>query len=232
MKNKLYVAIGLLCCTSFVMAVTEETIPTLSPQFDLNIPIIHYTAEDNPLFFWADLKFYGTTENGEILFKVAKSGLVDNPNLTEPSDTTSEPEEFSGIVQAHNVWRKKVGVPNLKWSSEAAKIAQSWANSLKTNNNCDMKHNPDRGNFGENIFWSKGYEPTTTEVVDSWGEEVDYYNYSNNTCQTGKVCGHYTQVVWEDTKEVGCGKVSCDGREQIWVCNYAPPGNYVGKKPY
>ena len=31
-------------------------------------------------------------------------------------------------------------------------------------------------------------------AVTSWNNEKDYYNYDTNVCQTGKVCGHYTQV--------------------------------------
>jgi len=45
------------------------------------------------------------------------------------------------------------------------------------------------------------------------------------------VCGHYTQIVWRDTKQVGCG-VARDNRREIWVCNYDPPGNWVGHRPY
>ena len=38
--------------------------------------------------------------------------------------------------------------------------------------------------------------------------------------------GHFTQVVWKDTRQLGCGVAMCDGGE-IWVCNYSPPGNFV-----
>ncbi|MDM8566383.1 CAP domain-containing protein [Candidatus Halobeggiatoa sp. HSG11] len=230
----------------------EETSSTksfdtvLSSQFGLSIPIFYYDSKDTPSYFGAELEFDGLTKGNEILFKVTEYDSVEEPNSTKPSSsdstdngstkpsdsTNAEPEEFTGILEAHNVWRKKVGVPYLKWSSEAAKLAQKWANDLKNNNNCEMKHNPKRGNFGENIYRSKGFNPTTTEVVDAWGNEVADYNYSKNTCKTDKVCGHYTQVVWETTEEVGCGKVNCSGRKQIWVCNYSPPGNVVGKKPY
>jgi pathogenesis-related protein 1 len=287
MKNKLYVAIGLFCYASFVTAVEDETMPILSSQFDLSIPILSYDSEDTPLSFWAELKFYEVNKDNEMFFKVAEYGSIKETSSTKSSDTIlssqfdlsipifyydskdtpsyfgaelefsgltkgneilfkvteynsveksdatdAEPEEFAGILEAHNVWRKKVGVPSLKWSSEAAKLAQKWANNLKNNNDCEMKHNPKRGDFGENIYRSKGFNPTTTEVVDAWGNEVADYNYSKNTCKTDKVCGHYTQVVWETTEEVGCGKVNCSGRKQIWVCNYSPPGNVAGKKPY
>lgn len=53
-------------------------------------------------------------------------------------------------------------------------------------------------------------------------------------CQSGKMCGHYTQVVWAKTKFVGCGYKFCTpyyedlnknktaGNGMITVCNYGP----------
>src|ERR1700741_2518569 len=42
---------------------------------------------------------------------------------------------------------------------------------------------------------------------------------------------NYTQVVWAKTRAVGCA-VAADQSQEVWVCNYAPPGNYVGYRPY
>ena len=45
------------------------------------------------------------------------------------------------------------------------------------------------------------------------------------------VTGHYTQMVWKGTTEVGCATAS--GTELTYlVCRYSPPGNIVGQKPY
>ena len=44
--------------------------------------------------------------------------------------------------------------------------------------------------------------------------------------------GHYTQVVWADTEELGCGMVyykSNTDYETLTVCNYAMGGNIQGK---
>jgi hypothetical protein len=57
------------------------------------------------------------------------------------------------------------------------------------------------------------------------------YDYKSNTCHQGGPCGHYTQVVWSGTRELGCGVARSPSRE-IWVCNYNPPGNYIGQRPY
>jgi pathogenesis-related protein 1 len=147
------------------------------------------------------------------------------------------------MVAAHNRWRKTVGAPPLTYSAELAKSAQAWANHLKQSNQCKMQHSKPDGNYGENLYWASAIEwsngrreqqtITPQQVVDSWGNERADYNYKTNTCTKGKMCGHYTQVVWKSTTTVGCAMAVCkDSREQVWVCRYQPPGNWVGQKPY
>ncbi len=144
------------------------------------------------------------------------------------------------MVAAHNKFRTEVGVPGIKWSVSLAEIAQTYANKQKAVG-CKMKHSGAKG-LGENIYWasaityssgkSKPQDITSTKVTDSWGSEKANYTYSSNSCASGKVCGHYTQIVWKDSTEVGCGKAVCADNSQFWVCNYTPPGNYTGQKPY
>ncbi len=144
----------------------------------------------------------------------------------------------SEIVSIHNQWRAQVGVGPLTYSDTLAASAQAWADHLKTNENCEMQHS--RGsNVGENLFWASAWSNGTaqnikaTEVVDSWGSEKADYAYATNTCAPDRVCGHYTQVVWKDTTSVGCGVAVCGSpKNQVWVCQYSPPGNYVRQKPY
>ncbi|XP_068122066.1 peptidase inhibitor 16-like isoform X2 [Hyperolius riggenbachi] len=72
-----------------------------------------------------------------------------------------------------------------------------------------------------------------------WHSERNYYNFSTNHCEEGQMCGHYTQVVWASTERVGCGQKFCekvdgfeDGNMYLLVCNYEPPGNFEGQRPY
>ncbi len=74
-----------------------------------------------------------------------------------------------------------------------------------------------------------GAPASPAQVVNAWDSEAADYDYSSNKCR--KVCGHYTQIVWASTKEVGCG-VARNAHREIWVCDYNPPGNYIGKRPY
>lgn len=145
------------------------------------------------------------------------------------------------MVDAHNRARAaakptpKPALPSLTWSAEAAKKAEAYVSQ------CKFEHNPNRGEFGENLAAGTPGAMTTADVVKDWASEAADYDSASNTCRNGKVCGHYTQVVWRNTKAVGCATKLCTKNSpfgsnfptwQLWVCNYTPPGNYIGQKPY
>jgi pathogenesis-related protein 1 len=144
------------------------------------------------------------------------------------------------MISAHNSVRISAtptpnpALPALTWSSAAAATAQAWADQ------CQFKHNPNRGNLGENIAAATPNSLTTMGVVQNWAAESAYYDYGTNSCAPNRICGHYTQIVWRNTTQVGCAMARCNqnspfsGSAQwwFWVCNYSPPGNYVGQRPY
>ena len=133
------------------------------------------------------------------------------------------------LVNEHNKWRRQVGVPDLIWSSELESFARQWAGKLSRQYGCKMMHSSK--SLGENIFWAN-YANSPRNVVDYWASERFYYDYQTNICRNGKGCRHYTQLIWADTREVGCARALCSEREEIWVCNYRPAGNISGKRPY
>jgi len=130
------------------------------------------------------------------------------------------------IVSAHNEIRAQAGVPPLVWSDRLEEIAEDWAKILLSRR--EFSHRPN-GKLGENLFAITGARSSTAEVIRVWANESRDYDYRSNRCRN--VCGHYTQIVWSDTKKVGCA-VARDNRREIWVCNYDPPGNWVGHRPY
>ncbi|KAE8692991.1 Pathoproteinsis-related protein 1C [Hibiscus syriacus] len=67
--------------------------------------------------------------------------------------------------------------------------------------------------------------------MENVNERADY-DYNSNSCASGKVRGHYTQVVWRNSVRLGCAKVRCNNGGTFIGCNYAPPGNIRGQRPY
>jgi len=63
--------------------------------------------------------------------------------------------------------------------------------------------------------------------VRIWYDEVKIYDFKKPTGFSMDT-GHFTQLVWLDTTQVGCGMVQCKGND-IWVCQYETPGNWEGQ---
>ncbi|XP_062177937.1 pathogenesis-related protein 1-like [Alnus glutinosa] len=130
-------------------------------------------------------------------------------------------------LKAHNDARRAVGVPALTWDNKVAAYAQKYAN--KRIGDCSLVHSG--GPYGENIAWGSA-DLSGTAAVKLWVDEKANYDYNSNTCAAGKVCGHYTQVVWRNSVRLGCAKVRCNSGGTFIGCNYDPPGNFNGQRPY
>lgn len=145
--------------------------------------------------------------------------------------------EINAIVSTHNEWRDKYGVTQrVVWDNDVAAYAQEWAQMIVTSGQFEHRTN---AKYGENLFQGGVLDGVSTwtakGVADSWGKEDADYDRNALTCAEGKVCGHFTQVVWATTTAVGCGKATgkVDGNDaEAWVCNYNPAGNITGFSPF
>lgn len=145
--------------------------------------------------------------------------------------------QVDAFVVAHNEVRAAATptpdppLPPLAFDAELAGIAQAWSAR------CVFEHSEGTG-LGENLAFFSGAESGPDDVIDGWASEDAFYDYETNSCAAGEQCGHYTQIVWRDTARVGCGVSTCNLAElggiegSFWVCNYDPPGNFIGEKPY
>jgi uncharacterized protein YkwD len=150
-----------------------------------------------------------------------------DPPPARPAPAAAEPTgKLAGILVAHNRVRAQVGVAPLRWSDAIARFAQRRADQL-ARRDCALQHDT-RNTYGENLFWTSG-STDAAHVVATWGAERQHYDRATNKCAA--TCGHYTQVVWAGSTQLGCGAASC-GNAEIWVCNYDPPGNVIGRKPF
>ena len=124
-------------------------------------------------------------------------------------------------------------MPPLSWSPTLAQAAQAWADQL-ARGGCGLQHSSDR--YGENLFGAGGFSPNARHVVESWASEARCYTFGpfqrGDACRGDcSACGHYTQIVWRETRQLGCGMSQCGNRE-VWVCKYDPAGNMLGERPY
>jgi hypothetical protein len=127
----------------------------------------------------------------------------------------------------------------LSWNDYLARMAEDWAKG------CVWEHGQPYlppvqlpyESVGQNLYV---YNGTFDAVygIQLFYDEVAYYNYDTGACSKPP-CGHYTQVVWSKSREVGCAYAYCPKMYNIdlinanyLVCNYGPPGNYIGQKPY
>lgn len=143
-------------------------------------------------------------------------------------------EEVQELVRLHNKVRGDVGVGPVTWSKKLAIYAQEWANQLSSTN-CKLKHRPNSGKwkqeYGENLFMGVVGNYGVANAVKIWESEKKYYRGQPLNPSNWYDPGHYTQMVWKNSKEIGCAKVECNDNIII-VCNYDPPGNILGQKPY
>ncbi|KAL2082682.1 hypothetical protein ACEWY4_022500 [Coilia grayii] len=143
------------------------------------------------------------------------------------------------IVNKHNELRRSVkptasNMLKMSWNSEAAANAQKWADT------CAERHSPpnDRristSGCGENLFFSSAPLPWDA-AIQAWFNEDKNYQYGHGAIGNA-VVGHYTQLVWYRSNEIGCGVARCpdSGYEYFYVCQYCPAGNvfFAGQNGY
>ena len=146
----------------------------------------------------------------------------------------SEYVEMEGMLDAHNIYRSELGINKLEWSDELAANALIWAKVLKRKCSNNLKHSPKKYSkgYGENLALYYDTISKASDVVDYWATEKECFDFKTKKCINNNFnCGHYTQIIWRNTTEVGCAVVQCEDK-QIWVCQYNPPGNYIGKETY
>lgn len=139
------------------------------------------------------------------------------------------------VLAAHNLERESLGIGALQWNPALAASAQRWADHLAATGG--FEHAPE--NYadpeGENLWaGTRGYF-SPEAMVSAWVREKRYFRQGTfpNNSTTGRVedIGHYTQLVWRATGQVGCARAA-SASEDILVCRYSEAGNYRGERPF
>ncbi|XP_071821096.1 uncharacterized protein [Apostichopus japonicus] len=129
-------------------------------------------------------------------------------------------------LATHNKYRDLHGVPSLKMNDKLNDTAQKWADYLV--NSRSFTHSEAK-DYGENLcshYSSASTEYSGEEVTDYWYSEIEKYDFRAKAFKKGT--GHFTQVVWKDSKEFGIGKAITRDGKVIIVGQYKPAGNLMG----
>ena len=139
------------------------------------------------------------------------------------------------LLASHNAERAAMGVPPLAWNDKLATEARGWADQLAATGR--FEHSPDepgKSPEGENLWAGtpRAYSPEA--MVGLWVSEKKDYRpgvFPNNS-RSGDIeqVGHYTQLIWRGSDQVGCA--TAVGRdEEFLVCRYSGAGNVYGQRP-
>lgn len=163
-----------------------------------------------------------------LLLLFATATISSNALTTRPPPTRL-PSWRSQFLGPQNAARAALRMRPLVWDPRLERYARWYASQRR--NDCQLVHS--NGPYGENIFWGSGVGWTPAQAAAAWVEERKWYRYWSNSCAGNNVCGHYTQIVWRETRRIGCASVTCIGGKGVFMtCNYDPPGNYIGERPY
>jgi len=174
------------------------------------------------------------------LSAASKQAILDKHN--ELRRRVAKGEETGGINAPQP---SASNMKKLVWSTELETVAQRWADQ------CTFGHDKERGKLdgtyvGQNAYWGgnsqqqdeAAVQAGMTTAAQKWYDEVTDPGFDSQTLnpyQSNAGTGHYTQVVWADTEELGCGMVYYQGDsffETLIVCNYAKGGNFIGSEMY
>lgn len=137
------------------------------------------------------------------------------------------------LLAAHNAERARLGIPPLKWSDALAAHAAHYADYLTTLP--VLQHDPSIDVEGENLWRGTKDAYTPEDMVGLWIDERRAFRNQPvpNASITGEFedVGHYTQLIWRTTTEVGCA-IRTTGDDEILVCRYMEGGNVMGEKSF
>jgi len=152
--------------------------------------------------------------------------------LASGIDAKLTSDQKQTLLKLHKNARSAVNASNMKsisWSDSLAAKAQAYSEKCK-----GMVHSH---TGPENLAGSTTGD--VTRMFNNWMDEKSGFNASGyrsnfkDISYRGEDIGHYSQIVWAENTEVGCGMTDCPNysARYLLVCNYKT-GNVLGQKVY
>ncbi|KAF2134048.1 PR-1-like protein [Dothidotthia symphoricarpi CBS 119687] len=160
-----------------------------------------------------------------LLFCLYQGATLISAQQQSSTDYTDDADFRDAILNGTNTYRKQHNATDLVWNDTLAEYANEWSQ--------DCKFDHSNGPYGENL--ASGF-PSASEAIVGWGEERVNYDFEKGDFSMD--AGHFTQLVWKSTTQVGCSRTECNGGEDGgkgdapgWyvVCEYSPSGNVIGE---
>jgi hypothetical protein len=168
----------------------------------------------------------------------ARPPWADGAMVTERVAGTGAPQDLGNlsgrITSLHNRERQAAGVPPLAWDEALAASAAAYGPSLARLGRLQHSSAESRAGQGENLWMGTRGAYSIEEMVGGWIGEKRIFRpgiFPNDVSASGSWSdvGHYTQMIWRDTRRVGCA-LHQTPRWDYLICRYSPAGNIVGQR--
>jgi len=138
------------------------------------------------------------------------------------------------MLETHNQERRTQRLQPLVWDQRLANDAAVWAESLASSNRFEHATREIRAKKqGENLWMGTKNYFSQVEMVDGWISEKAMTKSGTfpdvSTNGDWSEVGHYTQIIWPETRSIGCA-LGKNQRKEVLVCRYWPAGNRIGDK--
>lgn len=156
--------------------------------------------------------------------KINNNYKKNNENRSINKEILDELEEKA--LTKHNEFRQKHQSKDLILSQKLSEMAKKFATKCAENNTINIDHCPDLYNddiIGQNIAVIKKSLFDIEKVCQTWYSEGNNYDYNQNKYMSNT--GHFTQIIWKETKKVGFGYSESKDGNIYFVANYYPAGN-------
>ena len=136
---------------------------------------------------------------------------------------------------------KAANMMKLKWNDKLAVVAQRLADQcVFAHDKNDARLIPDFKSVGQNLYIAysskkKDGVPVEKSVMAWYNEVLKFKASSIEPFKFSEPTGHYTQLAWATTTDVGCGSAQYKAGKwykRLVVCNYGEMGNHIGGAMY
>ncbi len=164
---------------------------------------------------------------------VLPTSSADAQDAPAAPETAQLTEKEAQWLKSHNDERAVFGSMPLKWNSQLEADAKAWADNLARRDVMQHASHDVRKGAGENIWVGTRGRYTPHQMIDAFIREKSDFKPGvfPDVTKSGnwQSVGHYTQLVWPETREVGCA-IAENRMDEFLVCRYLPAGNFRGVK--